>query len=226
MKHICSAKSGYRKASRVGSSHIQTIMNRNLLNISIALFFVAAVTSGCSKDTPSDPVRGRISYQLRTLAEAKDQGKSDTDTIYTFTQTIFNNYGKQPGSDDIFEFDFQMISLGINQSSDTLAGVGNYINFEMESANKLSPVPGVYKFNKKPSELGISKILFGEFYDSLDFKTGSCVRADTITNGTLVFTKNGSGIIVTIDCTTKLGRTLKGSYAGDAISVTKKESRD
>ena len=180
-------------------------MNRNYLIILIGLLFVAAVVSGCSDETPTNPVRGKVYYEIRP----------GVDTTYTFSQAIFGDYGPQD-NDTIFDFDFRMVSLGIKTSKDTAIGTGNYINFELESPNKLSPVPGIYKFDRKPTELGINNIIFGEFYDSLNFQTGQFVRGDTITGGTLVFTKNGSGIIVTIDCTTQLGKALKGTYAGDA----------
>lgn len=203
--------SGYRKALRVGLiSFIPIIMNRNYLNFLLALVLVGAMAMSCSKDNESIPVRGRIYYN---------------DTTYQFNQAFFMNYGVQDDNDTTFDFDFRMLSDGVKATKDTAIGTGNYINFELESRNKLSPVPGIYKFNRMKNEVGIQNIVFGEFYDSLNFQTGNFVRGDTITSGTVVFTKNGSGIIVTIDCVTQLGKKLAGSYAGDVVSYDKTGKR-
>jgi len=178
-------------------------MNRSYLNLLLALIVAGAMASGCSKENDSIPVRGSIYYRDTIKCE--------------FTQAFFLNYGVQLTNDTTYDFNFRMYSAGVNVKQDTAIGIGNYINFKLESRNKLSPSPGVYKFNRLSNETGIRNIVSGEFYDSLNFQTRSFVLADTIKTGTVVFAKNGDGIIVTIDCTTRLGKKLAGSYAGDVI---------
>lgn len=176
-------------------------MNRNHLSILFLLLIVGSLTVGCRKDNAGPTNRGKIYYN---------------DTTYNLTQAFITNYGPMEEGDTIYDFDFDMFSTDMKVSRDTVMGTGNFLRFELESVNRLTPVPGIFKFNKLSNEQGIYNIAFGEFYDSLNFQTGTFVRGDTITSGTVVFTKNGSGIIVTIDCMTKLGKALAGSFAGDA----------
>ncbi|SDC28182.1 hypothetical protein [Williamwhitmania taraxaci] len=175
-------------------------MNRSYLNLLIAVVLVGALATGCSKDDNSIPVRGNIYYN---------------DTTYKFTQAFFVDFGVQESNDTTYDFDFMMLSSEIKVTKDTAIGIGNFIYFSLESRNKLSPCPGIYKFGRLSQDNGIQNIVYGVFYDSLNFQTDSSVLSDTITSGTVVFTTNGSGIIATIDCKTILGKKLSGSFAGD-----------
>lgn len=175
-------------------------MNRNHLSILLVLLIVGMIAVGCSKDNAGPINRGKIYYN---------------DTTYNLTQAFFFNYGPIEVGDTIYNFDFDMYSKEIKVTQDTSIGIGNYLSFQLESLNKLTPVPGIFKFNRLENEKNIYNITFGEFYDSLNVQTGTFVRGDTIKSGTVVFTKNGSGIIVTIDCMTKLGKAFAGSFSGD-----------
>jgi len=187
-------------------------MNRSYLHLLIAVVLVGALATGCSKDDNSIPVRGNIYYN---------------DTTYKFTQAFFADYGVQETNDTTYDFDFIMLSSGVKATKDTAIGIGNYIYFSLESRNKLSPCPGIYKFDRLNNENGIQNIVYGEFCDSYNFQTDSFVISDTITSGTVVFTTNGSGIIATIDCKTILGKKLSGSFAGDVtfFDVTDKKKK-
>ncbi len=183
-------------------------MTHKLLNLSLSLLAVAVLTISCSKDSGEMPSKVNVFYD--TLS-------------YRMPQAFFINHGVKADDDKIYEFDFRLLSADVVATKDTAIGIGQYINLELESLNKLSPAPGIYKFKKLKSDEGIQNMVFGEFYDTLNFQTSTYACADTITEGTVVFATSGSAIIATINFTTKNGKKLTGSYTGDPTYFEKKK---
>ena len=174
-------------------------MTHKIFKASLLVALAAMLATGCRKD--SDEPISKVNLFYDTLA-------------YRMPQAFFINHGVKDNNDTTFEFDFRLLSADVVATKDTAIGIGQYLNLELESRNKLSPAPGIYKFHRLKGDVGIQNMAFGEFYDSLSFQTGRFARADTITAGTVVFATSGSTVIATIDLTTKLGKKLTGNYTG------------
>ena len=174
-------------------------MIHKILKASLLVVLAAMLATGCKKDS-DDPI-SKVNLFYDTLA-------------YRMPQAFFINHGVKANNDTTYEFDFRLLSADVMATKDTAIGTGQYLNLELESRNKLSPAPGIYKFNRLKGDMGIQNMAYGEFYDTLNFQSGTFVRVDSITEGTVVFATSGSTIIATMNFTTKNGKKLTGSYTG------------